>query len=85
MHERVVDIAGGKYPRVRGEEEHWLDVQARAGNTPACAGKSFGVLPPLGAPRKYPRVRGEESNDNIVYSLHPEIPPRARGRDKKEQ
>ena len=67
-------------PRARGRVAEILFGITAIRNTPACAGKSFGVLPPLGAPRKYPRVRGEESRVRRASCIAAEIPPRARGR-----
>ena len=48
-------------PRARGRAMILALPRARAGNTPACAGKSYPCARTCAASRKYPRVRGEES------------------------
>ena len=54
----------------------------QSGNTPACAGKSARRGKIRALHRKYPRVRGEESFGVNCARSEPEIPPRARGRER---
>ena len=67
-------------PRARGREWEETAYATRAGNTPACAGKSGATSTQAKSLRKYPRVRGEEAPYDCGSCESQEIPPRARGR-----
>ncbi len=54
-------------PRVRGRVACAGSDVIAAGNTPACAGKSFFYLESRFTPRKYPRVCGEETNETLYF------------------
>ena len=73
----------GSPPRVRGKVMPVPPLQARAGITPACAGKS-----PFGnhyeySPRDHPRVCGEKPFLRAVALTLPGSPPRMRGKVSK--
>ena len=57
----------------------------RYGNTPACAGKTWGEQPVQPLPREHPRVRGEDTHDERFLSVGLGTPPRARGRPSRER
>ena len=67
-------------PRARGRDHHAPSRYQKAGNTPACAGKSSNTSSADISKWKYPRVRGEESGGSTRGDRPAEIPPRARGR-----
>ena len=54
------------------------------GNTSACAEKSFTLALALALERKYLRVRGEEYFFGSSIRTGPEIPPRARRRERSK-
>ncbi len=81
IDDRLRGNLDGKYPRVCGEENHFvLLLNGATGNTPACAGKR--TVPGAGVVSqwKYPRVCGEEIRLNLIEIFDQEIPPRVRGR-----
>ena len=67
-------------PRARGRVGVFTRDHGVPGNTPACAGKSFGQTKTAPTKWKYPRVRGEEPAALKPGPSASEIPPRARGR-----
>ena len=51
----------GSPPRMRGKARQQEHLAAQSGITPACAGKSFGLLVPMHRTQDHPRVCGEKT------------------------
>ena len=70
----------GTPPRARGRLTARDDINARRGNTPACAGKTCSAVCRFAGAWEHPRVRGEDSSLDIAQLPLLGTPPRARGR-----
>ena len=70
----------GSPPRARGKVYFPCKRKPPQGITPACAGKSAGILQSKDGSRDHPRVRGEKPDGVGAADDGPGSPPRARGK-----
>ena len=70
----------GTSPRARGKPAMPCRSKSRAGNIPACAGKTVNRPRYLSRFREHPRVRGENSLSHLMSSKKRGTSPRARGK-----
>ena len=70
----------GSPPRARGKVNNAPRARRPPRITPACAGKSPGVVLAVGLLEDHPRVRGEKLNAWDLVRMHKGSPPRARGK-----
>ena len=73
------ELAAGSPPRARGHPHRGRRPHDDLGLTPACAGTSSGLLPPVGEYRAHPRVRGDIPSTRLLPDVYEGSPPRARG------
>ena len=73
--------AVGSPPRVRGKVCFSVQRPLPQGITPACAGKSSGIVAFWGYHRDHPRVCGEKYSLRFLLSSPTGSPPRVRGKD----
>ena len=72
--------AGGSPPRVRGKDIIDPKKKAKAGITPACAGKRAYLVRYACPYEDHPRVCGEKISVKIQANRRPGSPPRVRGK-----
>ena len=65
---------------MRGRLSFYGQIIARAGNTPAYAGKTILTCGKIRMKKKHPRVCGEDLCYKSIPVREPETPPRMRGR-----
>ena len=70
----------GLSPRVRGKHRNGLNVQARRGSIPACAGEAPGPPCGRGLPGVYPRVCGGSPHNGDMHLNGAGLSPRVRGK-----
>ena len=74
----------GSPPHARGKAEGKLYYIRKAGITPACAGKSFGIRTKKSPRRDHPRMRGEKRICRVPATKMLGSPPHARGKGGAE-
>ena len=73
-------VVRGSPPRVRGKHDVVRGGARDVGITPACAGKTSGLLRSYARPRDHPRVCGENAAQPEDGALAKGSPPRVRGK-----
>ena len=70
----------GSPPHARGRPARRAGAFLGRWITPACAGKTFPLMPIATTPRDHPRMRGEDDEQGMLADVKGGSPPHARGR-----
>ncbi len=73
------ELAAGSPPRARGHPHRGRRPHDDLGLTPACAGTSSGLLPPVGEYRAHPRVRGDIPSTRLLPDVYEGLTPACAG------